>query len=629
MELRLILGGPQGAGLETSMIVIARSLASMGYGVLADREYFSNIKGRHSYIHMTVSWDRIPRSLDYPVHAILAMDAETVFTHYRDLSLNGVLVYDKASEGVTLDKIPSMEKELKERLKNELRELGIGISLGDLVNYLASNGKKTAGIDYKDLLSRVSKRIDLIPGQASRYLSAILIGAFASMTGVPLDVIKNSLMTRFRGREKIVEHNMVVIDEVIKTMSTQGVSLDLPEPSLGLGEVLLASGNDVVAMGKVVGGLGYQSYYPITPAADESLFLERFEGAKAGGEWVGSVILQTEDEISAISSAIGASLAGARSATATSGPGFSLMVEALSWAGNNEVPVVITYYQRGGPSTGLPTRGAQSDLLFAVFAGHGEFPRVVISSGDHEEAFEDAVWAFNLAEKYQLPVIHLLDKFLANSLKTLPVPRPEELVIKRWRLGHGGRDYKRFDLSESVSPFLPLGSDAVMWYTGDEHNEEGHICEDPVNRVRMYDKRMSKLKLIDDEVPVEKRISYYGDPSPAILVVGWGSVKGVALDALEELRRGGITSAYLHLRMLHPLPAEAVREYLTSADVVVAVEHSYGVQVTDLIAMRAGVRVLNSVAKYTGRPIYRTELVEALMKFLKGYTGKEVLTYGA
>jgi 2-oxoglutarate ferredoxin oxidoreductase subunit alpha len=342
------------------------------------------------------------------------------------------------------------------------------------------------------------------------------------------------------------------------------------------------------------------------------------------------IVIQTEDEIAAITSAIGASLTGVRSATATSGPGFSLMVEGLSWAGMNEVPVVITYYQRGGPSTGLPTRGSQSDLLFSVFAGHGEFPRVVLSSGDHLEALYDAVEAFNIAEKYQLPVIHLLDKFLANTLTLMPLPDLNNVLIERGLVTEGSEAYKRFDLSSQVSPRAYLGSKAIMWYTGDEHDELGHICEDPVNRVRMYSKRMKKLELIDSEIPNSKKATYFGSGNPEVLMVGWGSVKGVALDAVETLKNKGIEAAYLQLRILWPFPSTYVSELLSSVDsTVIVVEHSYVVQLADLITMSTGFRKLRRVGKFTGRPIYLSELVRAVEEIrLKGVE-KVVLGYGA
>jgi len=439
------------------------------------------------------------------------------------------------------------------------------------------------------------------------------------------------LPSYFKERRDIVVQNLEVANLTRNIIASYEINdLKLEDPLLKHSELLVVSGNDAVAIGKIIGGLRYQSYYPITPAGDESFTLEKYEKLDLDGESVSLIVIQTEDEIAAITSAIGASLTGVRSATSTSGPGFSLMVEGLSWAGMNEVPIVITYYQRGGPSTGLPTRGSQSDLLYSIFAGHGEFPRVVISSGDHLEALYDAIEAFNIAEKYQLPVIHLLDKFLANTLTSIPLPDLDNITIERGLVTSNGETYKRFNLTSTISPRAYLGSKAIMWYTGDEHDEWGHICEDPVNRVEMYSKRMKKLELIDKEIPDNKKAVYYGSKNPEVLLVGWGSVKGVALDAIEVLENQGVKAAYLHLRILWPFPKTYVESILNSIDsTVIVVEHSYMVQLADLITMNTGFRKLKRISKFTGRPIYLFELLEAINEIKMGKTEKMVLTYGA
>src|SRR6185437_1125073 len=183
--------------------------------------------------------------------------------------------------------------------------------------------------------------------------------------------------------------------------------------------IILAQGSQTSPLGKIVAGCRFQTYYPITPASDDSEYLESNNIIKQNDGHNGSiVVVQTEDEISAIAMAIGASLTGSRSCTATSGPGFSLMAEALGWAGMNEIPLIVSLYQRAGPSTGLPTRQEQGDLLFAINAGHGEFPRIVYASGDIEESFYDRVRVFNYADIFQTPVIHMLDKYLSNSIIT-------------------------------------------------------------------------------------------------------------------------------------------------------------------------------------------------------------------
>ncbi|KSW12554.1 hypothetical protein CF15_07515 [Pyrodictium occultum] len=299
--------------------------------------------------------------------------------------------------------------------------------LRDVVEYLESRGVRVIGIDYKEVLAKLHEKYGISHSLLSRFTSSIIVGAIAGLMGLDEESLRAGLLYRFgERRRRLVDPNVYVASIVADAVSSKyGHALRLEESRLGYDELMVVSGNDAVAIGKVVGGLRFQSYYPITPAQDESFFLEEYERLEDGDRQLGSVVVfQTEDEIAAIASAIGASLAGARAATATSGPGFDLMVEGLSWAGMNEAPVVITFYQRGGPSTGLPTRGSQSDLFAALFSGHGEFPRVVITSGDHEEALRDAVEAFNVAERYQVPVIHLLDKFLANSIATIRSPTP-------------------------------------------------------------------------------------------------------------------------------------------------------------------------------------------------------------
>jgi len=336
--------------------------------------------------------------------------------------------------------------------------------------------------------------------------------------------------------------------------------LDNSEPRIFL------TGNQAVAMGKVLGGCRVQTYYPITPAADESEYLESHQILKTRKGEEAIVVLQTEDEIAAVNSASGACLAGARAATSTSGPGFSLMAEGLGWAGNNEVPLVITYYQRGGPSTGQPTRHCQQDLRFAMHAAHGEFARIILASGDIKECFFDAAEVFNLAEKYQVPVIHLLDKAMANCSQTYPVFDYASFKINRGAIvGEKeleGKEYKRFRFTETgVSPRAFLGTkNAVQWYTGDEHNETGNINEEPIIRRKMMDKRVGKLDLIDKEVPLEMKVNFFGDKDSENLVVGWGSPKGAIIEALNQLKEEGLSLGYLQVRMIHPLPSAYIKQ---------------------------------------------------------------------
>lgn len=633
-EVNLLIGGPQGAGLETSMQLLSYSLTSLGHGIVSDREYYSNIKGRHSYINLRTGSTGFPRALKEKVQIVGAMDAETIFTHFDELAEGGLLVYDSSTLSKSVDKIPSMLPSVRERVSERLSELNLEGTVESLVSYLESNaGYDVAELDFQDILSNLAGRFQLVPEQASRYVSSILYGAIAGLLDLDEGVVSRSMERRFAGREKIVEHNVYLANHVSNLVKeAHGSPYRLKPSGIPERELVVGSGNDVVAMGKLVGGLRYQSYYPITPAADESFYIESHETLTADEDLGGVVVLQTEDELAAVTSAIGAALTGARSATATSGPGFSLMVEGLGWAGMNEVPVVITYYQRSGPSTGQATRGSQADLLSALFSSHGEFSKFVLASGDFEEAFHDSIEAFNLAERYQVPVIHLLDKFLANSIATMPLPDLKKVRIERGEmLKNPGAGYKRFDLSKTISPRAVLGSDAVIGHSGAEHDEFGRTSEDPVNRVRMYEKRLRKLELADSELPLEGRAVVYGPEDSDFLLVGWGYAKMVALDALEELDKLGYRGSYLHLKMFSPFPSDYVRSTLNGypLDRVMSIEHNYLAQASMVVKLHTGFDVGKRIVKYTGRPMYLNEVTEAVRKILDEGETKVVLRHGA
>jgi 2-oxoglutarate ferredoxin oxidoreductase subunit alpha len=349
------------------------------------------------------------------------------------------------------------------------------------------------------------------------------------------------------------------------------------------------------------------------------------------------VVVQTEDEISAITMATGAALTGVRASTSTSGPGFSLMAEGLGWAAINEVPIVVFDYQRGGPSTGLPTRHEQADLQFALHAGHGEFPRIVLAPGDLEEYFADAFRAFNLAERYQTPVIVLNDKALANTTQTVFPFDESELRIQRSVMAEvngnasaNGHGFPRFAFTESgISPRVLHGQEGgVHWLTGDEHNEVGHITEEPHTRLEMQAKRMRKIELATLEIPQETQWRLYGPARADFTIVGWGSTKGAVIDAIDELETEGLHANFLQIRLLSPFPAEAVRKILEGTGTVVDIESNYTGQLASLIREHTGFHVHHRVLKWTGRPISQTEVVSAIKEIAERKTERVVLTYG-
>ena len=350
--------------------------------------------------------------------------------------------------------------------------------------------------------------------------------------------------------------------------------------------------------------------------------------SRAGGEQA-VVVVQTEDEIAAITMAAGAALTGARASTATSGPGFSLMTEGLGWAGINEVPLVVTLWQRGGPSTGLPTRTEQGDLLSALYAGHGEFPRIVIASSDLTEAFSDAAQAFNYAERYQLPVIHLLDKALSSTTQTLPRFDPGALSIDRGRLYRpGGRapeqgSFPRFAVTDDgVSPRPVLGQPGGMhWVTGGEHAEDGRVTEDPVVREQQMEKRERKLELAAAEIGRAEKVAVYGADDAALTVVSWGSTKGAVLEAIDALAGRGIAVRLVQARLLWPFPGPELRELLAGAGArgpMVTVELNRSGQFALLLGQQTGLRPDHQIVKYNGRPLTAAELVGPLRRIAAG-----------
>jgi 2-oxoglutarate ferredoxin oxidoreductase subunit alpha len=471
----------------------------------------------------------------------------------------------------------------------------------------------------------------------SRMINVLTIGVSFALFKYDKKLVENAIKATFH--EKLVGMNVTAVDYAYdyaeKNFSVNNFKHRLEALATDEPRIFL-TGNQAVAMGKVLGGCRVQTYYPITPAADESEYLESHEILKTrkGNEAI--IVIQTEDEIAAINSASGACLAGARAATSTSGPGFSLMAEGLSWAGNSEVPVVITYYQRGGPSTGQPTRHSQQDLRFAMHAGHGEFARIILASGDIKECFYDAAEVFNLAERYQMPVIHLLDKAMANCSQTYPIFDYATTKIDRGQIVTEkeleGKEYKRFRFTETgVSPRAFLGTkNVVMWCTGDEHNESGNINEEPIVRSRMMEKRIKKLDLVDKEVPLEMKVNFFGDKDSENIVVSWGSPKGAIIEALNQLKDEGFSAGFIQVRMIHPLPSAHIKQLLEGKKRIIDVEDNITAQLGGIITQYAGIKPNFSILKYTGRPMMTTEVYNAIKMILTDKAPeRQVLMLGA
>ena len=618
-----MIGGAQGLGVDTSANLFGSAVAKAGYYIYGNREYYSNIKGRHSYFNVVVG-SKPYRSISEKVNILVSFDAETVFQHFT--SVTDFLIYDKASEIVKAETVRSMENEITERAVNELESSGYGTSIADVVQYLKKKNVTCIPVNYVDEVNSVINNLKIPPPVAGKAKNTIAIGASYSLLGLKEDYLRAAIKETFGKNDLFYNMNMLAAEAGTKYATKHYNMEELPVGD----ERVQVDGNTLSAIGKIAGGLRFQSYYPITPASDESTYIEANQVLQttSGGSG-GIVVIQSEDELSAINMAIGSSLTGARSATATSGPGFSLMSEGISWAGMNEVPVLITYYMRGAPATGLPTRSGQADLKFALNVGHGEFPRIVMASGDHEEVFYDAIYGLNLAERYQTPVIHIIEKCLANAYSVLDMKTfsGSKINIERGSISEGGDGYKRFAITENgISPRASLGK-ASIFYTGDEHNEAGHITEESINRLKMYEKRLKKLETADREIMEESMVNVYGDAEDVILL--WGASKGAALDAMEELKEKGIDIEVVQVRMFNPYPKEYMKKILANKRRIIALESNYYAQGAEVLTEKTGIVPDSYILKWTGRPILLDELVNAIEDIVTHRKKKVILDGGA
>lgn len=600
-----MIGGPQGSGVDSSATAFARTCAAGGLFIFGKREYHSNIKGAHSYFQIRVAEEEIRSHLD-EVHLLATFDKETVEVHKNEVVPGGAILYD-----------PTL---FKPEEIGRLDCLLIPIPYSEIIHNTAKQFNRE-----KDLMKlQIMKNV-------------ISVAVSLGLVGLDFDLLKATIEGIFKGRRAaLAPMNVWAAKEAYDLAAHEHRAQfpyrlkQVPVPA-GTSRIMI-TGTTATALGKVVGGCRFQTYYPITPASDESEYLESHPD-------FGVVVVQAEDEIAAVTMAIGAAVTGARTSTSTSGPGFSLMAEGMGWAGMNEIPVVIFNYQRAGPSTGLPTRHEQGDLKFALSASHGEFPRLVLAPGDLEEYFYDAIDAFNYAERYQTPVIVLCDKALANTTQTLPwydlngvhidrglLLSDEELAV----LVSSEGQYKRFKFTESgISPrSVPGQKGGIFWKTGDEHDELGHICEEPENRTKMMAKRMRKLEAAAREIPIEKKVNFFGDRDADITLVSWGSPKGAILDAMEILKEERIRVNFLQVHLILPFPTEFVAQVLARARRRVNVEVNYSGQLAQVIREKTGIPMDASILKWNGRAISQNEIVDGVRKILKEQESKVVLTHG-
>jgi len=437
-------------------------------------------------------------------------------------------------------------------------------------------------------------------------------GAIAFALGIPLETADSILAADFQG--DYFDKNRTAL-----RLGAEWARDHLPErirerfrlpPRVPATRIIL-SGNEALALGAIAGGCKFAAGYPMTPGTGILSVLAR------EGPSVGLVFEQAEDEIAALTMALGAAYTGARSLVATSGGGFALMVEALSLAGMMEIPVVVVLAMRPGPATGMPTRTEQGDLEFALSAGHGEFPRLVLSPGSPEEAFDLAQHAMDMAEAFQVPAIVLTDQYLADTIVDIDpsscAVRPVRRHIVRGGSVPGGEPGKvlRYAITESgISPMTVPGEAGITVVSdSDEHTEDGHLTEDHATRIRMVEKRLRKGSMLAGRT-VPPLVS--GPPNGELLLIGFGSTKEVIEETRQILARDGRTVATVHLRQVWPFPADEITEIVSRFGTVLTVENNAGGQLARLIRRECGVTVDGTIPRYDGLPFTPAEAADAV-----------------
>jgi len=566
MDYSLKIGGEAGQGIQTVGDALAKVLCRFGYHVFTNQDYESRIRGGHNFYQIRLS-DRPIRAPRRPLDILLAFDRESIPAHQAEVREEGIIAYDSSL--------------LKESF---------------------------AGPQFLDI---PFVKLATDTGASRIVANTVATGAILGMLGFSLDPLFDILTVLLKRKDdRTREQNRLAAvaghEYAVKNCgrcSFSPASTGVPERLVG--------GSEAVGFGALAAGCMFYSAYPMTPSTGIMTYL----GARA--KEYGIVVEQAEDEIAAINMALGASFAGVRSMTGTSGGGFALMVEGLSLAAMTETPIVIALAQRPGPATGLPTKTEQGDLFFALYAGHGEFPRVIFAPGNPEQAIRLTAKAFDISQKYQIPVLVMTDQYLADTQWTLDNVALDNLPMKDYRTDAAEIDgldtYARHAFTASgVSPFgIPGKTKHVVVTDSDEHNEAGHIIEDKALRSKMVEKRLFlKLENIRKEIAAPV---FLGSAAPETVIISWGSTYGVVREAVESM--GDEKIAMLHFSEIYPLPGLQSFDYvevLKKARRTICVESNATGQFARLLKAETGYTVTDRVLRYDGRPFLVEELLEEL-----------------
>jgi 2-oxoglutarate ferredoxin oxidoreductase subunit alpha len=576
-DISVMIAGRAGDGVLFTGNVLARILKTQGWEVASYRDFPSNIRGEPTSYTIRASLNRIYGRGD-DIDVLMAFDCASVINRAEELAKGGILLCDgqrlarlvlPKSKGTTHHRFP-LRKLARDNFGKEIFKNMI--ALGALCYILDLDFSTLERIISDVFLARKGKEI------VQKNIQAIHLGC--------------------KQAKKIVEKK-----EIHPLLERKDENR------------LLLSGDEAIAFGALAAGCRFFAAYPICPASEIWQWLTQYISEFNG------IVVQTEDELAALNMALGASYAGARAMTSTSGPGASLMMEAFSLSGMGEIPIVIVDVQRAGPSTGMPTKTEQSDLSQWIYGSHGDFPRIVLSPGTVGECFDFTVQAFNLAEKYQCPVILLTEQGYGQNFYSAKKFDLRKVKIERGKLLNqeelsGIKDYKRFEFTpDGISPrALPGMRNGLHMVESNEHDEKGYRDEDPENRIRMMQKRMKKLESVSrDWIPPK----IWGERDAEVGIIGFGSTFGPIQEAIAQLKERSVRAKYLQMRTLWPFPEKKVEQFVAGCREIFAVENNYSGQLGSLLRsqIKSPVKIKN-ILKYSGQSFRPVEISTQIRKTL-------------
>lgn len=567
-QLSWKVGGQQGEGIESTGEIFAIALNRLGYYLYGYRHFSSRIKGGHTNNKIRVSTTEV-RSISDDLDVLVAFDQETIDLNYKELHSKGVILAD--------------------------------------AKFTPKKPEDTQAALYAVPFTEIATELG-----TSLMKNMVAIGATSAVLNLDIHVFEEVVQEIFGKKgAQVVAKNMDAIKagyDYMKKQLVDGLEIMELEKADGKKRMFMI-GNDAIALGAVAAGCRFMAAYPITPASEIMEYLIKKLPALGGS------VIQTEDEIAACTMAIGANYAGVRTITASAGPGLSLKMEAIGLSGITETPLVIVDTQRGGPSTGLPTKQEQSDLMAMIYGTHGEIPKIVMAPSTVEEAFYDTAEAFNLAEEYQCPVIILSDLQLSLGKQTVEPLSMDKVEIRRGKLvtdeipeNENKGYFKRYEVTaDGVSPrVIPGMKNGIHHVTGVEHDETGKPSESAANRIAQMDKRFRKIENLRFNTPVYKNVKH---EDADVLFVGFNSTRGVIEEAMVRLENDGLKVNHAQIRLIHPFPTDEVLPLVRSAKKVVVVENNATGQLANIMKMNVGhAEKIIKHLKYDGNPFLPHEV---------------------